>query len=104
MGRLDGRNPHTGDPTDPLVGRVAAILAGNDHVAWLSMSQATRETWYKKAEEVISVVRQSEWARLAMPVEPPNLITKNSNLTGGIPRQDSPHPPAGSAAPIGDTP
>jgi hypothetical protein len=65
--RLGERNPHTGDPTDPVVGQVAAILAGSDHVAWLSMSQATREQWYQKAEQVISLVHQSEWARLAQP-------------------------------------
>lgn len=59
------RNLHTGDPTDSLVGWVAAILAGTgnpdkDHPAWLSMSQAERESWYVKAERVIDIIRRSD--------------------------------------------
>lgn len=59
------RNLHTGDPTDPLVGRVAAILSGTgdletDHVTWLAMSQAERESWYVKAEQAIDIVRRSD--------------------------------------------
>lgn len=59
------RNPHTGDPTDRLVGSVAVILAATgtpeeNHVAWLAMSQDTREQWYRKAEHVIEVVRRSD--------------------------------------------
>jgi hypothetical protein len=54
-------DPGTGDPIDPLVGKVAAILTGDDHVAWLAMSQAERESWYVKAEQAIDIVRRSDW-------------------------------------------
>lgn len=39
-----------------LVGRIAAIAAGNDHPAWLSMSDKQRQEYYQRAEEIISVV------------------------------------------------
>lgn len=62
---MSGERNSGGDPTDTLVGHLAAILAGSgdserDHVAWLAMSQQTREHWYRKAEHVIEIVRRSD--------------------------------------------
>jgi hypothetical protein len=39
-----------------LVGRIAAIAAGDDHPAWLAMSDEQRRVYYRRAEEIISVV------------------------------------------------
>jgi hypothetical protein len=39
-----------------LVGRIAAIAAGDDHPAWLAMTDAQRTDYYRRAEEIISVV------------------------------------------------
>lgn len=39
-----------------LVGRIAAITAGNDHPAWLAMTDEQRRGYYQRAEEIISLV------------------------------------------------
>lgn len=55
-------NIDTHDLTPPgiarnyLVGRIAAIVAGNDHPAWLAMTDKQRREYYQRAEEIISVV------------------------------------------------
>jgi hypothetical protein len=38
------------------VGRIAALVAGNDHPAWLAMTDEQRQGYYRRAEEIISVV------------------------------------------------
>jgi hypothetical protein len=46
---------------DRLRGKVAAVIAGNDHVLWLSMSEKERQTFYTKADQVILMVRSSDF-------------------------------------------
>lgn len=48
--------PVPGLARNSTVGRIAAIVAGNDHPAWLAMSDEQRQEYYRRAEEIISVV------------------------------------------------
>lgn len=47
--------PLPGRARNSLVGRIAAIAAGNDHPAWLAMTDEQRQEYYRRAEEIISV-------------------------------------------------
>lgn len=77
---MTGERNSGGDPTDPLVGRVAAILAGKtgnpdiDHPAWLAMSQAERESFYVKAEQAIDIIRRSDVYKASRAGKPPTGI------------------------------
>jgi hypothetical protein len=48
--------PIPGIARNSVVGRIAAIAAGNDHPAWLAMTDDQRQQYYRRAEEIISVV------------------------------------------------
>lgn len=48
--------PIPGRARNSTVGRVAAIVAGDDHPAWLAMTDEQRQEYYRRAEEIISVV------------------------------------------------
>lgn len=61
---MTGERNSGGDPVDGLVGNVAAIIAGDDHANWLSLSQPVREEFYQTAEKVIEIVRRSDYYKL----------------------------------------
>lgn len=48
--------PVPGIAPNYLIGRVAAIVAGDDHPAWLAMSDEQRDEFYRRAQEIVSVV------------------------------------------------
>jgi hypothetical protein len=58
MGEGTQRGPSRppGLARNSLVGRVAALAAGNDHPAWLAMSDVQRQEYYRRAEKIISAV------------------------------------------------
>lgn len=55
-GMVTRSNPISGRARNSLVGRIAAIAAGNDHPAWLAMADEQRQSYYQRAEEIISTV------------------------------------------------
>jgi hypothetical protein len=48
--------PIPGVARNYLVGRIAALIAGNDYPAWLAMTDEQRQGFYRRAEEIISTV------------------------------------------------
>lgn len=80
---MTGERNSGGDPTDKLVGSVAAIIAGKgtpeeNHVAWLSMSQSAREEFYQQAERVIEIVRRSDYYKISREGQLPTGIVSKS--------------------------